>query len=128
DGAMYYALMVISGLLLFGALAASEWHKRSEDLDGNGIPDWRERREREIPGYGALSFAQWEWDRREAERMANQPAPSTDRNYRTMTDEEYQRWQRGESPASKPRVTWRGGRRVDPGAPVVEPKDSERSH
>lgn len=43
DGAMYYALMVISGLLLFGALAASEWHKRAEDVDGNGIPDWVDR-------------------------------------------------------------------------------------
>lgn len=28
----------------------------------------------------------------------------------------------------KPRVVWRGGQRVAPGAPVVEPKDSERSH
>lgn len=55
DGAMYYALMVISGILLFGALAATDWHRDAEDLNQNGIPDWMEgyHQSRVPPGFTA---------------------------------------------------------------------------
>jgi len=123
-----YAVIFILSLAFVGVIFLLMMNREDVDADYDGVPDWLEsdeERDRQRIAEARRGREQWEFDRREAERLANQPAPSTDRNYRTMYPDEWQRWQRSES-SSRPRVTWRGGRRVD-GPPVVEPKD-ERSH
>ncbi|MGH9838047.1 MAG: hypothetical protein ACREEM_04610 [Blastocatellia bacterium] len=131
DGWMY-GVIFMAAMLMLGIL----WWKMSDadesviDADYDGIPDWQqvaEERDRQRIAEAHRGREAWEFTQREAARLANQPAPSTDRNYRTMSKEDWERWQRGESPASKPHAVWQGGKRIDPGAPAVEPKDG-RSH
>lgn len=107
-GVRFLGMFGLAGMaVLFAFFLSTRELEAATQRDRRRIEEARRERE------------QWEFE---------QPAPSTERNYRTMTPEEWQRWHRGEEPPSKPRVTWRGGRRVDPDAPVVEPKDSKRSH